>query len=151
MRFLGTISIPLLAYYQDHATGGDSKSHGDRADTHSSWNKWVVPKSYRWDCVNFKQSFKTPLMKQNANVNTSTSATHHCEFAGVLSDGVCIWKLLHTQCTWIYDYPQTASHVSVKKNWYFIYKVKKALDLKNIQSVKSNALLIILFLKGLKL
>ena len=36
LRFLGTISIPLLAYYQDHATGGDSKSHGDRADTHSS-------------------------------------------------------------------------------------------------------------------
>lgn len=43
-------------------------------------------------------------MKQNANVSTSTSATHHCEFAGVLSDGVYIWKPCRTLCIWTCDY-----------------------------------------------
>lgn len=68
------------------------------------WNKWIVPKSYKQGCVNLKQPFKTSLMKQNANASTSTSATHHCEFAGVLSDGVYIWRPCHTLCIWTCDY-----------------------------------------------
>lgn len=45
-----------------------------------------------------------PLMKPNANVSTSLSATHHCEFAGVLSDGVYIWRPCRTLCIWTCDY-----------------------------------------------
>lgn len=80
------------------------RSHEGWAGSRSLWNKRLVPESYTQDCVNFKQSFKTPLMKQNANVSTGTSATHHCEFAGVLSDGVYIWKPCRTLCIWTCDY-----------------------------------------------
>lgn len=54
--------------------------------------------------------------------------THHCGCVSALSGGVCIWKLFHTQCTWTYDYLQTVSHVSARKNWCFTSHTPGELD-----------------------
>lgn len=95
-------------------------------------------KSYERDCVNLKQPFKTPLMKQNENASTGTSATHHCEFAGVLSDGVYTWRPCRTLCIWTCDYLLLGSAFGAIKE-----RVTSVLCRRN----KGNLLQI--FLKGL--